>query len=105
MLTVPYLYLVLCLISTLPGHRGRGMASQHLKWATQVADQRALPIWLDASPMSVSLYKRFGFFTVGEVTSDLSIGSKGAGIYTHTCMLREPKSESTSTQCQPSDVP
>lgn len=81
------------LLCTLPAFRGKGVATQHLEGATELADKRKLPIWLDASPMSVKLYEKFGFKAVGEVKSDLSLGSKGvgSGIYVHTCMLREPR--------------
>ncbi|KAG9248907.1 hypothetical protein BJ878DRAFT_485940 [Calycina marina] len=84
-------FLELSLLCTLPAHRGAGLASQRLAWATKLADNAKLHIWLEASPMSVSLYKRFDFVIVGEVESDLSIESSTEdGTYVHTCMLREP---------------
>ncbi|KAE8394923.1 hypothetical protein BDV23DRAFT_179311 [Aspergillus alliaceus] len=85
-------HMLLSLISTIPSHRRRGVASQHLAWGTKLADEYHLPIWLDASPASVSLYKKYGFMAVGTVESDLSFGSNGAasGSYIHTSMLREP---------------
>ena len=51
------------------------VASQHLEWETEVADEEKLPMWLISSPNSFMLYVKFRFVAVEEVESDLSLGS------------------------------
>jgi GNAT superfamily N-acetyltransferase len=80
------------MMGTAPEYRKRGAGSMHLEWGTKVADQHSLVCWLEASPMSVSLYEKHGFKTVGTVTMELDERC-GGGQYTHSCMAREPKSK------------
>jgi len=94
--TKPLFYLLLTeldLIATLPNHRGMVVASQHLEWETQVADEEKLPMWLISGPNSFMLYVKFRFVAVEEVESDLSLrsGNSERGIYVHICMLRDVK--------------
>ncbi|KAK5994081.1 hypothetical protein PT974_07521 [Cladobotryum mycophilum] len=81
-------YLHLRMMGTLPSHRGRGAGSLHLKWGTEVADREGLVCSVDSSPMSVSLYEKFGFKAVGTVVVDLT---ESSGTYTFTVMIREPQ--------------
>jgi hypothetical protein len=62
----------------------------HLSWATQLADEKGLTCWVEASPMSVPLYMKFGFEIQDQVVVQLE-ESCGGGTQTSTCMMREPK--------------
>lgn len=59
-----------------------------------------LPIWLRTPVSTRSLFAYVGFEEVGTVTSDLSLGSHGAGhgLYVHSVMVKEPTSLPTLQQ-------
>ena len=78
------------MLGTHPGHHRRGAASLELDWATEIADRAGLPCWVQASELSVGLYKKHGFVAVDEVVSVLS-ESGGARKYVSTSMIREPR--------------
>ncbi|KAE9370584.1 hypothetical protein N431DRAFT_468621 [Stipitochalara longipes BDJ] len=78
------------LLGTLPSYERQGAASLHLAWATQLADEKGLACWVQASPMSVHLYKKFGFDIQETVVVRLD-ESCGGGTQTSSCMMREPK--------------
>lgn len=78
------------MLGTEPSARRRGAGGLQLQWGLEIADRMSLVCWLDASPMSVSLYKKYGFVEVGTVAVELD-AKCGGGHYTHTCMMREPR--------------
>lgn len=78
------------LFGTHPKAQRRGAGSLLMAWVTELADREGLPCWVTASPVVVPLYKKFGFQIMEEIVVQLPAGS-GEGTYTHTCMLREPK--------------
>ncbi|KAL2062410.1 hypothetical protein VTL71DRAFT_6676 [Oculimacula yallundae] len=85
--------LQLKMMGTHPSHQRQGAASLQLSWAVDVADQHGLTCWVEASPVSVSVYQKFGFEVKGHVDSELD-ESCGGGVYRYTCMLRQPKNVS-----------
>jgi len=50
-----------------PSYQRRGAASLQLSWTVGLADEKGLACWVEASPMSVPLYKNFGFEVQDEV--------------------------------------
>lgn len=77
-------------MGTLPSYQRRGAASLQLSWAVGLADENGLACWVEASPMSVPLYKKFGFEVQDEVVCQLD-ESCGGGTYKYTCLMREPR--------------
>lgn len=78
------------MMGTHPSHQRRGIASLQLAWAVDIADSNGLKCWVDASPVSVAVYSKFGFEVKGYVDSTLS-EECGGGVYRYTCMMREPR--------------
>jgi hypothetical protein len=76
-------------MGTLPSYQRRGAASLHLAWGTELADQNGLACWVQASPMSVSLYQKFGFEIQDQVVVPLHESYRG-GTQTSSSMMREP---------------
>ncbi|PMD54260.1 uncharacterized protein K444DRAFT_667850 [Hyaloscypha bicolor E] len=68
----------------------RGCASLHLSWTTELAEEKGLTCWVEASPMSVALYKKFGFEIQNTIVVQLD-ESCGGGTQTSSCMMREPR--------------
>ena len=86
--------LKLALLATILEWRGKGVGSALLKWGLEVADKKGMPVWVDASPMSLSFYESWGFIVVGRSEHELGVGTaKGVveGRYTHTGIVREMK--------------
>jgi len=78
------------MLGTLPSFQRQGAASFHLEWATNLADEKGLICWVEASPTSVSLYQKFEFEIKEKVVVHLD-ESCGGGTQTTSCMMREPK--------------
>jgi GNAT superfamily N-acetyltransferase len=78
------------MLGTLPSYQRRGAASLHLSWAIELAEEKELTCWVEASPMSVALYKKFGFVIQDTIVVQLD-GSCGGGTQTTSCMMREPR--------------
>ena len=78
------------MLGTLPSYQKRGAASLHLSWATKLADAKGLTCWVEASPMSVALYTKFGFEIQDTIMVQLD-ESSGGGTQTSTCMMRVAK--------------
>ncbi|KAI1866348.1 uncharacterized protein JN550_007736 [Neoarthrinium moseri] len=78
------------MMGTLASHRRRGAAGLQLRWATDLADREGLACWTEASPAGLPVYEAFGFETKDAVVSKLA-ESIGGGLYTSTCVLREPR--------------
>ncbi len=78
------------MLGTLPSYQGRGAGSLIMRYGVEQADRDGRKAYLEASPSSVSLYRRFGFFEKDEVTVDV----KGHGPYQNLCMVREPRGPS-----------
>jgi hypothetical protein len=62
----------------------------HLSWAAHLADEKGLTCWVEAYPMSVTLYMEFGFEIQDQVVVQLD-ESCGGGTQTSTYMMRELK--------------
>ena len=78
------------LFGTHPKAQRRGAGTLLMAWVIELADQEGLPCWVTGSPAATPLYKKFGFQVVEEIVVPLP-ASVGGGTYTHTCMIREPK--------------
>lgn len=78
------------MMGTDPAYQRRGAASLQLAWATEIADREGLTCWVEASPVSVPVYRKFGFNVQEEVVSRLD-ESHGGRSYIYTSMMREPK--------------
>ncbi len=80
----------LTLLGTDPHHRGKGAGLRLLADTLQVADDAAMPAYLEASnPVNVALYARYGF----RVRSTFGLPEDGPDVPT---MWREPRRSSTS---------
>lgn len=77
-------------MGTLPAYQKRGAASLHLAWGTELADKSELACWVQASPMSFSLYQKFGFVIQDQVVVPLH-ESCGGRTQTSSCMMRESR--------------
>lgn len=62
-----------------------------MAWVTELADREGLACWVTSSEMAVPLYKKFRFEVAEEITVPLPGANVDGEMYTHTCMLREPK--------------
>ncbi|KAK8045269.1 hypothetical protein PG993_005293 [Apiospora rasikravindrae] len=74
-----FLHLHICFTS--PEYRRKGAGSLMMQWGCDLADQLALPGWIEASPDGNFLYKVFGFYDVGKI--------KGEGDMNGTFMRRD----------------
>jgi len=80
--TRPHYYLdYLC---CLPEHQGKGAAGMLLRWGLDQADEKGLEAYLEATPMAVKYYEKFGFKVVGELPIERVN-------HTETYMLRPAK--------------
>lgn len=61
------------LIGVDPGHQGRGLGAQLMKYALARCDEAGLPAYLESSnPANISLYERFGFEVMGRIQTKTS---------------------------------
>lgn len=61
------------LIGVDPGHQGRGLGAQLMKYALARCDEAGLPAYLESSnPANISLYERFGFEVMGRIQTETS---------------------------------
>ncbi|SLM40980.1 GNAT domain [Lasallia pustulata] len=84
-------FFLMGVLVTLPEYQGKGIGSSLLQWGLEIADEKGVECWIDASPMSVELYKRLGWVEVDHV--DLDLGKYGGeqGIVDRTvCLIRKP---------------
>ena len=85
----PYCFMgILC---ALPTYQGRGIGSKLLKQGLDVADEKGLECWINASPVGLGLYKKFGWEELGSV--DIHLGDWGGedGVIDRTVYLvRKP---------------
>jgi GNAT superfamily N-acetyltransferase len=59
----------LAFLSTLPEHRGRGLARRLLDRQLERCDEDRLPVWLETTdPVNPPIYERFGFETIVHIT-------------------------------------
>lgn len=56
---------------THPDHHRRGAGGLLVKWGVEEADRRNVECYLEASPMGVPLYERYGFERVRDIELDL----------------------------------
>ncbi|KAJ5463865.1 Acyl-CoA N-acyltransferase [Penicillium sp. IBT 31633x] len=81
--------MILDLLATLPGYQGRGFGSAILKWGTQKADASQSRIFLEATPEGVSVYLKYGWKILEEVTIDFTpFGNIGSESF--YLMMRDP---------------
>lgn len=62
-----------------------------VKWGTDIADDKGLPCYLEASANGYGLYMKHGFELLGE-NIDLDMSKFGGqGMYQFKCMVRPAK--------------
>ena len=84
------------MLGTVPAAQRRGAGALQVQWGVEFADKHGLPCWTEASPHSVRILQRFGFKPVKEIICEIDERC-GCGTYVYTCVLREPRSDRTST--------
>ncbi|EJD44885.1 hypothetical protein AURDEDRAFT_166068 [Auricularia subglabra TFB-10046 SS5] len=84
------------ILATKPAHQGKGAAASLLQHIGSTADARKVPVYLEATPIAVPVYKKLGWRETGEilkapigVATDADPQRNDAVI---TVMLREPVS-------------
>ncbi|KAK0100437.1 hypothetical protein ONS96_007714 [Cadophora gregata f. sp. sojae] len=83
-----------CFVS--PEYQRQGIASSLLSLGLQEADARKARFWCTSTPQAVPVYEKNGWKVVE--THDVDLGKYGgAGVYTQSWMVREPKSTPKST--------
>jgi len=78
---------VLHLLITHPAHRRRGAGSMLIDWGLKQADVAGLPTYLEASPMGLPLYERWGFEPRKKTVFELDRYG-GKGVEVNTAMIR-----------------
>ena len=73
-----------------PDYQRKGAGRMLVEWGLNVADEKALPCWLQASPQGAGLYRKLGFEDVGKMDIDMS-SFGGKGVYQYVCMIRPTK--------------
>ncbi|KAF2763427.1 acetyltransferas-like protein [Pseudovirgaria hyperparasitica] len=73
------------ILATSPVHQKRGAGSILMDAGVRSADEEGVEAYLEASPVSVGLYQKYGFEEVGKVEVDI----KGHGQYANLCMRRK----------------
>lgn len=61
----------LILLATRPEFQGRGAGTALVKHGIAIAEEKKLPVWLEASPAGYPLYKKLGFKDVEHHDIDL----------------------------------
>ena len=64
------------LVATSPGHQGRGAGTLLIREGLRIADDTGLEVYLEASPLAIPLYKRFGFVENGDLTLTALAGTR-----------------------------
>ncbi|KAJ6780331.1 hypothetical protein PWT90_05328 [Aphanocladium album] len=81
-------YMSLVTIGTVPECRGSGAGSLHMTWAAEVADEKQIPIYIEAAQEAVPFYMRHGYKAVKTVEVDM--GPDDQIPYSMSAMVREP---------------
>lgn len=90
----PYVYLRT--MAVLPEFSRRGIGAGLLQRCLKHADARGLKAWVEASPVGLGLYRKFGWEEVERLEIPLEEwGGKEGQRITMTYMLREPKRNGT----------
>ncbi|KAL9613546.1 MAG: hypothetical protein Q9167_001931 [Letrouitia subvulpina] len=80
-------HLLLNMLDTHPDHQRKGAGRQLVKWGIDVADEAGLPIYLEAAPPGLKLYRSMGFVDVENYDTDMAAWG-GQGIHRHVFMVR-----------------
>lgn len=80
-------FFFLHLLITHPAHRRRGAGSMLIDWGLKQADVAGLPTYLEASPMGLPLYERWGFEPRKKTVFELDRYG-GKGVEVNTAMIR-----------------
>ncbi|KAI4163547.1 MAG: hypothetical protein LQ342_002819 [Letrouitia transgressa] len=83
-------HLALDMLDTHPDHQRKGAGRQLVKWGTDIADEAGLPIYLEATPSGLKLYRSMGFVDIESFDIDMAAWG-GQGIHRHICMVRPAK--------------
>ncbi|KIV88701.1 hypothetical protein PV10_08359 [Exophiala mesophila] len=83
----PYAYLAA--LGTTQKYQNHGAAKKLLDWGLERADDRAMPVYVEATPVAQKLYQKYGFQEVD--TLPLELAPWGKGNQSNLCMIRESK--------------
>lgn len=84
-------FFLMGILVTMPEYQGKGIGSSLLRWGLEVADEKGVECWIDASPMGVELYKRLGFVEVDYIDVELGAYGGAPGKVDRTvCLIRKP---------------
>jgi GNAT superfamily N-acetyltransferase len=76
-------------LSVKKSHQRQGIASALLRWGKEYATELGLPVYVEATPDGVPVYRKFGYETVETFSMDLTkYGGKGP--YTELGMRLSP---------------
>ncbi|KAJ4295591.1 hypothetical protein N0V90_007604 [Kalmusia sp. IMI 367209] len=83
-------------VATHPEQRGKGLASELIKWVFPLAEDQDALVYLDTAldNTAMRLYKRLGFEEKGSHTIDDLSKYGGEGSHTHVALLRSPSEKS-----------
>lgn len=86
-------------LSVKHSHQRQGIASALLRWSQEHATQAGMPIYVEATPDGVPVYKKFGYETVETFGLDLKKYG-GSGQYTELGMKWSPLEEGLKLENQ-----
>ena len=79
------------IMATHPAQQGRGAARALLQYLADIADDTGLPVYLEATPEAVPVYRKFGWLETG-ATEPFPVGAAvNPAPMVVTMMLREPR--------------
>lgn len=74
-------------------HQRKGIGASLLEYGLALADERKLPVYVEATAMGVPLYTKYGFKEVSSFEISLSDYTDGRikDVHKHTLMLRDAR--------------
>lgn len=79
----------LAAVGTSKKYRKQGGASLCLGWGTRLADEKALPGYVEGTPSGIGIYRKHGFEVVDRLKLELSPWNEGD--FWNVCMIRPAK--------------
>jgi len=84
-------------MATHPDHQGRGAARALLEHLVNIVDGEGYPVYLQAMPGPVEIYRRFGWIETGVVVPLPTGAALDSQTVVLTMMLREPQARILET--------
>lgn len=84
-------YFLMGILVTMPQYQGQGIGSSLLRWGLEIADEKGVECYINASPKAVKVYERLGWVEVDHVDVDLAqYGGEKGKIDRTVCLVRKP---------------